>query len=325
MAVQSEAEEWVGEDELAPWDGRRVPVTLLGGYLGAGKTTALNALLARTDRPVVVVVNDVGTINVDAALVARRSGDLVELTDGCVCCSMARGLASALDAVRERPSAPDHVIVELSGVADPTRVAGFANSLGFRLDSTVVMVDVEQIEGQLDNPVIGAIVLRQLQAADLLLLSKSQLVDEAGLAAVRDRLVAVAPDIPALDVADATDSASLLELGTRRPGGVTATPLPQLFDPHETSIVPLPVPATRAELDRILDDLGDDVVRAKGIAVGGAGERLLIQVVGRRRRITDLPQAEDQPGTDLVVITARPRVGRRVTVALGPPPERPGV
>ena len=58
-------------DGFAPWDGRRVPVTLLGGYLGAGKTSALNALLARTDRPVAVVVNDVGTVNVDARLVRR--------------------------------------------------------------------------------------------------------------------------------------------------------------------------------------------------------------------------------------------------------------
>ncbi|MCB9390180.1 MAG: hypothetical protein H6512_11640 [Acidimicrobiia bacterium] len=103
MSELEPTDEWVVEDGFAPWDGRRVPVTLLGGYLGAGKTTALNALLARTDRPIALIVNDVGAINVDAALVARRSGDAVELTDGCVCCGIAGGLAAALDSLRERP------------------------------------------------------------------------------------------------------------------------------------------------------------------------------------------------------------------------------
>ena len=68
-------------------DGRRVPVTLVGGYLGSGKTTLINELLGRTDRPIAVLVNDVGEVNVDAALISRRSSDTIELTDGCVCCS----------------------------------------------------------------------------------------------------------------------------------------------------------------------------------------------------------------------------------------------
>ena len=60
-------------------------MTLLGGYLGSGKTTLLNDLLRRTDRPIAVLVNDVGEINIDAALLQRRSADTIELTDGCVC------------------------------------------------------------------------------------------------------------------------------------------------------------------------------------------------------------------------------------------------
>ncbi|MDC0359149.1 hypothetical protein OAM92_00295, partial [Acidimicrobiales bacterium] len=61
-------------ETFAPWDGRRVPVTLIGGYLGAGKTTAINEFLRRTDRPVAVLVNDVGDINIDSALIKRRHG-----------------------------------------------------------------------------------------------------------------------------------------------------------------------------------------------------------------------------------------------------------
>lgn len=316
MSELEPTDEWVVEDGFAPWDGRRVPVTLLGGYLGAGKTTALNALLARTDRPIALIVNDVGAINVDAALVARRSGDAVELTDGCVCCGIAGGLAAALDSLRERPAAPDHVIVELSGVADPTRLTAFANSPGFRLDGVVVLVDVEQVESQLDDAVIGPTVRRQIEAADLLLLSKSQLVDASAVLQVRRRLAEMVSATPIVDGADAAGSASFLELGTRRPGGVVDMPPMQLFDPHETTMIPLPSPTTRTELNRILDGLDADVVRAKGIAVDRRGRRLLIQVVGRRRDITELTQAEDQAPTDLVVIAARGPVSRPIPVPL---------
>lgn len=298
--------DWGGPEGFAPWDGRRVPVTLLGGYLGAGKTTALNALLARTDRPIAVVVNDVGTINIDVALVARRSSDAIELTDGCVCCSLAGGLSRALSQVRARPTAPDHVIVELSGVADPTRVAASANSDGFRLDGIAVLVDVEQIQTQLDDDVIGPTVRRQLSAADLFLLSKLELVSGSRVEVVRGVLAGIAPHAPILDGSDATATAAFLDLGTRRPAGVADLAPPQLFDPHETILQELPVPVTRIELESLLDALPAEVVRAKGIAIDPTGQHLLVQVVGRRRAITELPVAEDQPGTDLVVITARP-------------------
>ena len=70
------------EPEFLPWDGRRVPLTFVSGYLGAGKTTLINNVLAVTDRPIAVLVNDVGEINVDAKLIKRHSGDTIELNDG---------------------------------------------------------------------------------------------------------------------------------------------------------------------------------------------------------------------------------------------------
>ena len=204
-----------------------------------------------------------------------------------------------------RDTPPDHVIVELSGVADPTRLTGHANSDGFRLDSIVVLVDLEQIDAQLDDPLIGPIVRRQLDAADLFLLSKTQLVSESRVVTIRDHLAGIAPGTPTLDISDAADGAAFLDLGTRRPGGSADIPQPQLFDPPETSIKVLPAPISRSDVESLLEGLPSNVVRAKGIAVDPAGRRLLIQVVGRRRLVTELPQAEDQPSTDLVVITAR--------------------
>ena len=96
-----------------PWDGRRVPVTFVGGYLGAGKTTAINEVLAAADRPIAIVVNDAGAINIDAALIKGCDGNSIELTDGCVCCTSIDDMGAALDKIRARPEPPDHLVLSL--------------------------------------------------------------------------------------------------------------------------------------------------------------------------------------------------------------------
>jgi G3E family GTPase len=290
---------------IAPWDGRRVPVTLLGGYLGAGKTTVINAVLARTEQPIAVLVNDVGEVNVDAALVRRRHGDTIELTDGCVCCSLASGLAAAFDGLRARDVAPDHLILELSGVADPGRVAPWADSDGFRLDGIVVLVDAEQFIDRLDDPATGPTVRTQVDAADLLVITKVDLASPDVLRDTTARLVELAPGVPILHADDAIATASFLDLGTRRPGGVAATPPPALFDAHDIDTQPIPQPIEQADFEALIESLPASTLRAKGIAVTPDGTRLLAQVVGRRRVVTKLPDAEDQPPTDLVVISPR--------------------
>ncbi|MEM8707301.1 MAG: CobW family GTP-binding protein [Actinomycetota bacterium] len=299
------------DEGVAPWDGRRVPMTLLGGYLGSGKTTLLNDLLRRTDRPIAVLVNDVGEINIDAALLKRRSGDTIELTDGCVCCSIKDSLGATLGEMRNREVPPDHVVLELSGVADPTQVLPWANSDGFRLDGVIVLADATSFLERLTDERTRPLVLRQLEPADLVIVSKSELVSADERAAVRAAVLAEVPDVTVVDDLDGSLGPTLLDLGTRRDHDATAIPPPSLLDPHVTEIVPLPRPTTGAALQALLADLPDDVVRAKGIAEGLDGERLLIQQVGRRRRVGPLPHAEDQEPTDLVVIrVARPEPTR---------------
>lgn len=287
--------------DFAPWDGRRVPVTLLGGYLGAGKTTVLNELLARADRPIAVFVNDLGAVNIDADLVAARHGDTIDLTDGCVCCSLSGGLVEAFDTLRGRPEPPDHVVIELSGVADPHRVVPWAGITGFRLDGVVVLVDVDQFRELEQDAVVGDAVRRQLEAADLFVLTKLDLAGAAAREHVSARLRDLVPGVPIVS-ADTAAAAGVIGLATRRAGGVTALPEPSLFDVHDASTIPLPRPIARADLDALIADLPDDTLRAKGVALAPDGSRLLIQVVGRRRSITELPGAEDQLPTDLVVI-----------------------
>lgn len=290
------------EPVYAPWDGRRVPVTLLSGYLGAGKTTVINEMLARTDVPIAVMVNDVGDINIDAALIRRQQGDTLDLSGGCVCCSLKNGFLEAFDQLRQREAPPEHVVVELSGIADPRSAASLVETPGFTHDSTVVLVDLEQfLHFEDESSVVADAVRAQVRAANVLLLSKADLVDATAVDAVKARLTELAPDTPAI-LADSVHSiAGLVNLGARRPvpdlGQGTS-----LFDQYRTSVVPVPGTVTRVELDDIVKNLPSTTIRAKGIVQIETGEFLNVQVVGNRSTIEPLPMAEATAPTDLVVI-----------------------
>lgn len=293
------------EPTFAPWDGRRVPVLLLGGYLGAGKTTVINELLARTDLPVAVFVNDVGEINIDARLIERQQGDTLDLSGGCVCCSLKNGFLEAFDELRKRPEPPELVVVELSGIANPAAAASFASTPGFQLDSTVVLVDLEQfLDQEAETSVVADAVRAQVASADLLLMTKRDLVDADAVEAVRARLDQLAPGTPAILADSAHSMAGLVGLGTRRPVlevGHGAS----LFDQHSVSIRPVAGAMRRDEVVEMLDDLPLEVVRAKGIIQIETGELVVAQVVGKRKTVETLPMAETTAPTDLVVITNR--------------------
>ena len=287
----------------APWDGRRVPVTLLGGYLGAGKTTVINEMLARTDVPIAVMVNDVGQINIDATLIARQDGDTLDLSGGCVCCSLKNGFLEAFDQLRARPVPPELVVVELSGIANPASAAGFASTPGFQLDSVITLVDLDQfLDWEAESSVVADAVRAQVRSADVVLMSKRDLVDAERVDAVRARVGELAPDAPIFLADSAHATAGLVGLGARRPViqlGQTGS----LFDQHRTEIVPIEGAISRSRLDDMLDALPETTVRAKGIVQVETGELLLVQVAGKRRVIEPLPMAETTEPTDLVVIT----------------------
>ncbi len=290
------------EPVYAPWDGRRVPVTLLGGYLGAGKTTVINEMLARTDVPIAVMVNDVGDINIDLKLIERQSGDTLDLSGGCVCCSLKNGFLEAFDELRKREIPPEHVVVELSGIADPRPAASLSSTPGFVHDSTVVLVDLDQfLTFEDESSVVADAVRTQVRAADVLLLTKADLVDSARESVVRERLAELAPEVPVVR-ADSTHSiAGLVNLGARRPVaeiGESTT----LFDQYRTSVVPVPGTIRRDDLETLVEDLPSTTIRAKGIVQIETGEMMLVQVVGNRHTIEPLPMAESTAPTDLVVI-----------------------
>lgn len=306
------------EPEFLPWDGRRTPVTFVGGYLGAGKTTAINEVLAAAEHPIAVIVNDAGAINIDAALIKGCDGDSIELTNGCVCCTSIDEMGAALDLVRARPEPPDHLVIELSGIAEPNGVIPWGSSAGFLLDGVVTVVAADQL---MDDGLPRWIRLHleaQIAAADLLLLTKTDLVDSSTAVAAASRLRSLAPAAPIIDGGLARRQPGalgrFLAIGGHRNRDAVGVPGPSLFDLHQTHTVPLRGPIARADLEVLISDLptsfdGRTVVRAKGIVElvdDGASRTALVQLVGSRLAVTPLLANEQQRPTDLVVITVGP-------------------
>src|SRR5271155_2402779 len=131
-------------------DDKVVPIAILTGFLGAGKTTLLNRILnGDHGLRVAVLVNDFGAINIDAELVVGVRDDVVSLSNGCVCCTIRDDLVDTVIATIDRPEAPEYILLEASGVADPSGIAmTFVDPElrdRIRLDSITCVVDADQV------------------------------------------------------------------------------------------------------------------------------------------------------------------------------------
>ncbi len=157
----------------------KLPVTLITGFLGSGKTTVLNHFIReQADERVLVIENEVGQTNVDGALLEKGVDEVVELTAGCLCCSLSDGLLDALEVISTKQNELDRLVIETTGVADPSSIVQVfladANvGRFFELEQVICVADAGLIEDWLEETEEA---LRQLVMADIILLNKADTV-----------------------------------------------------------------------------------------------------------------------------------------------------
>lgn len=284
----------------------RVPVTLLSGFLGSGKTSLLNRILAgQPGARIAVLENEFGEISVDADLISAVREDVIELTNGCVCCSVRGDLTGAFETLAERMDAGDRfdrVLIETTGLADPGPVAQVfliegAAKRRFRLDAVITVVDSRQaLDGTDDRGESKA----QIALADALVVNKIDLASPEELDGLERWLEAMNPgakrlraehadvplseilDIEAFDLSRAAAASGEAEAG---------------FE-HDEAIGSVGVRAGELDRDRFVDwiagvlgEYGPRMLRIKGIlAFSGADKRFVFEAV---QMLNDL--REDRP------------------------------
>ncbi|MBN8494467.1 MAG: GTP-binding protein [Burkholderiales bacterium] len=160
-----------------------IPVSVIGGYLGAGKTTLVNHLLRHAGgRRLAVLVNDFGELPIDDALIEARDGNLLRLAGGCVCCSFGSDLLGALQQLSALSPPPQQLLLECSGVARPGAVARTLTLLpALQRDAVLVLADAESLRERAADRYVGELVQQQLAEADLIALNKCDRIDAATL------------------------------------------------------------------------------------------------------------------------------------------------
>jgi len=334
----------------------KTPVTIVTGFLGAGKTTLIRHLLANAGgRRLALIINEFGDVGVDGDLVKACADDacpedaIVELANGCICCTVADDLAPAIMGLIAREPKPDHIVIETSGLALPKPLIKAFDWPDLRskltVDGVVAVIDAAAVaDGRFaddpariaeqrlgdpsldhDNP-LDEVYEDQLMSADLVVLNKADLVGNETLDALRTQIAAAAPRAKIMAAREGAIGADILlgvsaaaedDLG-QRPSHHDAEGEHD-HDDFDTFVVA--VGAVRdpdALIGRLVQAArAHDILRVKGfVEVAGKPMRMLVQGVGSRfRREFDRPWGVTEPRLSRLVVIAERGVDREAVAA----------
>jgi cobalamin biosynthesis protein CobW len=322
----------------------KIPVTIITGFLGAGKTTLVRHLMQNPQgRRLAILVNEFGDLGIDGDILkgcadANCPDDaIVELTNGCLCCTVADDFVPTIAALLARPQPPDHILIETSGLALPKPLLKAFEWPDLRsritVDGVIAVADAEAVADGRFAPDLAAIELQRLSdesidhdtplgevfedqvaCADIVILNKADLVDPDRLAVARKAVLAEAPrSIPVLDVTEGRiDPRLVLGIGAAAEDDLEARPShhedheEHEHDDFDTIVVTLPPGQSAESIVAKVETIARDhnVLRAKGhVAITGKPMRLLVQGVGTRVRAQfDRPWRSDEERLSRIVV-----------------------
>lgn len=313
-----------------------IPITLIGGYLGSGKTTLVNHLLRNSlGARIAVLVNDFGDLPIDSELIESVDGDVINLSGGCVCCSYGNDLSMALMDIMALDMKPEHIVIETSGVALPGAIASSLSLMqGLQLLGIIVLANADTIRVQAEDRYVGDTIHRQLQHADVIVLNKTDLLSMAAVDTTRQWLKeqwpnarhirSVQSEVPVNLLLDRT-LAQIQVSENKRASVVVSTPgsgtfcqsrasHASLFSTFSITVPPAVDPGVLASL---LASETCSLARAKGFVVDPSSRRRLVQVVGKRYRVHDAQDdTDDTLIGKLVCIGLADEVDQRTVQAL---------
>jgi cobalamin biosynthesis protein CobW len=325
-------------------DLTKIPVTVITGFLGAGKTTLIRHLMQNPQgKRLAILVNEFGTVGVDGDILKSCADEncpvenIVELANGCICCTVADDFIPTIEQLMAMPQRPDHILIETSGLALPKPLLKAFDWPAIRsritVDGVIALADAEAVAAGRFAPDVEAVEAQraadasldhetplsevfedQILCADLILLSKADLAGEAGVAQAREVIAAeMNRPVPMLPMTDGViDPRVVLGLAAAAEDDLASRPShhdgadDHEHDDFDSVVIDMPdvtdPEALSAAIQRLAQDL--NILRVKGhVAVEGKPLRLLVQAVGARVRMQyDRPWGSDPRKSQLVVI-----------------------
>lgn len=267
-----------------------IPVQLVTGFLGAGKTTYMNRLLEATDERLLVIVNELGSVNIDEQLIVKMDQEQIELSNGCICCSIQSDLSKTFYQLASKDTF-DRIVIETTGVADPAPIIQtiyYDDYLRtrFKLTAILTVVDASQLDRELFIEGI-----HQIAYADVILLNKVDLVDADALKQAHERIHALNPTVRVIETVQTVGDYDLTE-NTFQLSRIDEQLLGQLTAGHSsvsslraitlTTDVPLKRERVTQYVREVLMHYEDDVYRLKAIVrLDGETSKFVVQATNQ--------------------------------------------